>query len=89
MPSMLACYNMHMRNSRSNQPLDKIDTEMFFRLLAGKLDDGQIEVVTAAMAESVGRGGVSRVLDCAAEPKKKIAAQRKRLRRKLNSSVKG
>ena len=77
-----------MQNSKTNPPLDKIDTGMFFRLLSGKLDERQMKVITAALAESVGRGGVSHVLDYASEPKKKIAAQRKRLRRKMNSSVK-
>ena len=74
-----------MRNASHDAYHDLIDTKMFFELLARKLDREQFDLVTAAMAESVSRGGVSRVLDCAASPRTRIAALRKRLRDKFTS----
>lgn len=80
----LLCYNTGMGNTGSaKQSLDRIDTEMFFDLLADKLDADQFGLVAAAMAESIGRGGVARVLDHAASPRTRIAKLRKQLKAKI------
>ena len=81
----LLCYNTGMGKPHSTkQPLDRIDTERFFDLLADKLDADQFGLVAAAMAESIGRGGVARVLGNAASPRTRIAKMRKRLKSKIN-----
>ena len=68
----LLCYNTGMGKPHSpKQSLDRIDTERFFNLLADKLDADQFGLVAAAMAESIGRGGVARVLGNAASPRVK------------------
>jgi len=72
-----------------NSALDKIDIEMFFSLLAEKIGKEQLELVAAAMAESVARGGVARVLGCTTESHARIAQLRKRLRNKLQPATMG
>lgn len=70
-----------MGNGRhSHSSFDKIDIEMFFGLLREKLGKNLHEVVTAAMAESVRRSAVDRVLACSDEPQSRIAELRKELR---------
>lgn len=66
--------------SLKHSSLDKIDIEMFFGLLRDKLGKEQREVVTAALAESVRRSVVDRVLACSEEPRDRIAELRKVLR---------
>lgn len=66
--------------SHKHSSLDKIDIEMFFGLLREKLGKEQREVVTAALAESVRRSVVDRVLACSEEPRDRIAELRKVLR---------
>ena len=66
--------------SHKHSSLDKIDIEMFFGLLREKLGKEQREVVTAALAESVCRSVVDRVLACSEEPRDRIAELRKVLR---------
>lgn len=66
--------------SLKHSSLDKIDIEMFFGLLREKLGKEQREVVTAALAESVRRSVVDRVLACSEEPRDRIAELRKVLR---------
>ena len=81
----MLCYNTGMGNPHSTKrSLDRIDTGRFFDLLADKLDTDQFGLVAAAMAESIGRGGVARVLGHAASPKTRIAELRKRLKSKIN-----
>lgn len=85
----MLCYNADMGNPRSTTTsLDRINTEIFFGLLADKLDTNQFGLVAAAMAESIGRGGVARVLDHAASPRKRIAKLRRQLKAKLKSADK-
>lgn len=74
--------------SHKHSSLDKIDIEMFFGLLREKLGKEQREVVTAALAESVRRSVVDRVLACSEEPRDRIAELRKVLRTR-NRALKG
>ncbi len=74
--------------SLKHSSLDKIDIEMFFGLLREKLGKEQREVVTAALAESVRRPVVGRVLACSEEPRDRIAELRKVLRTR-NRALKG
>ena len=66
--------------SLKHSSLDKIDIEMFFGLLREKLGKEQREVVTAALAESVRRPVVDRVLVCSKEPRDRIVGLRRVLR---------
>lgn len=68
--------------SRKHTSFDKIDIELFFGLLREKLGRELHEVVTAAMAESVRRSAVDRVLTCSNEPQSRIDELRKVLRAK-------
>ena len=70
------------RPSRVNDYLDRLDSrqQAFFGLLREKLGKEQREVVTAALAESVRRSVVDRVLACSEEPRDRIAELRKVLR---------
>ena len=61
---------------------NRIDIAMFFDLIKGKIDKGQHEIITAAMAESVGPAVVDRVLKCSAEPPRRIDMLRKAIRSK-------
>ena len=73
-----------MRNGSLKYPsFGKVDIEMFFGLLREKLGNSQREVVTAAMAESVRRSAVGRVLACSDEPRDRIAVLRKVLRARI------
>lgn len=73
-----------MANSISTKPsLDRIDTKMFFDLLADRIDVEQFSLVTAAMAESIGHGGVARVLNYATSPRTRITKLRKQLKDKI------
>jgi hypothetical protein len=75
-----------MENGSYKHPsFDKIDIEMFFGLLREKLDKGQREVITAAMAESVCSPAVRRVLSCSEEQPDRIAELRKVLRMRSRS----
>lgn len=65
--------------------LNKIDIAMFFDLIKGKIDKRQYEIITAAMAESVGPAVVGRVLKCSAEPQKRTDMLRKSIRSKVQS----
>lgn len=66
--------------SLKRSSIDKIDIEMFFGLLEEKLGKEQREVVTAALAESVRRPVVDRVLACSKEPRDRISELRRVLR---------
>lgn len=68
--------------SRKHTSFDKIDIDLFFELLKEKLGKELHEVVTAAMAESVRRSAVDRVLTCSNEPQSRIDELRKVLRAK-------
>jgi len=59
---------------------NKIDIAMFFDLIKGKIDKGQYEIITAAMAKSVCPSVVDRVLKYSAEPPKRIDILRKTIR---------
>jgi hypothetical protein len=75
-------------DGRKHTSFDKIDIELFFGLLKRKLSKGLHEVVTAAMAESVRRSAVDRVLSCSNEPQSRIDELRKVLRAK-ERTIKG
>jgi len=64
---------------------NKIDIAMFFDLINGKVDKGQHELITAAMAESVVPTVVDRVLKCSAEPQRRIDILRKAIHSNENS----
>ena len=68
--------------SRKHASFYRIDIEMFFGILKEKLGKDLHEVVTAAMAESVRRSAVDRVLACSNEPQSRIDELRKVFRAK-------
>ena len=69
----------------TSDALNKIDIAMFFDLIKGKVDKRQYEIITAAMAESVGSAVVGRVLECSAGSQKRIDMLRKAIRSKVQS----
>ena len=60
--------------------LDQIDIARFFQVLSGKLEAGSMEVVAAAMAESVAEGDARRVISCSPVDPGRLAQTRIRLR---------
>lgn len=72
-----------MQDDHHDGSFDKIDIALFFGLLREKLEPGQYGIVTAAMAESVCRSAVGRVLDCSKAPDAGISRLRKVLRAKV------
>ena len=60
--------------------LDKIDIARFFHVLSGKLEAGSMEVVAAAMAESVAADDAGRVINCSPVDPARLAQTRIRLR---------
>lgn len=63
--------------------LDRIDVERFFQSLAGKLETRSMELVAAAMAESVVGRDASRVISCPPVDAARLAQVRALLREKL------
>lgn len=73
----------------NDRQLDQIDTKEFFRLLAGKVEVRDIQLIAAAMAESVARGGVRRVADYSSIPQSRLASIRANLRKKRKGNQSG
>jgi len=63
---------------------DRIDLEMFFNTLAGKLDKGKLEVIAAALAESVASSGADRIPGLASVSPQRLSHLRDILRRKVS-----
>lgn len=63
--------------------LDRIDLEKFFQSLAGKLETRSMEIVAAAMAESVVGRDLSRVISCSPVDAARLVQVRALLREKL------
>lgn len=78
-------FGMETTKHDTANALNKIDIAMFFDLIKGKIDKQQYEIITTAMAESVGPAVVDRVLKCSAEPQNRIDMWRKAIRSKVQS----
>lgn len=63
--------------------LDRIDTKEFFRLLLGKVEERDIQLIAAAMAESIARGGVQHVADYSSVPMSRLATIRANMRKRI------
>jgi len=63
--------------------LDRINIERFFQSLAGKLETKSMEIVAAAMAESVVGRDSSRVINCSPVDAARLAQVRALLREKV------
>lgn len=63
--------------------LDRINIERFFQSLAGKLETKSMEIVAAAMAESVVGRDSSRVISCSPVDAARLAQVRALLREKV------
>ena len=63
--------------------LDQINIERFFQSLAGKLETKSMEIVAAAMAESVVGRDSSRVINCSPVDAARLAQVRALLREKV------
>ena len=63
--------------------LDRINIERFFQSLAGKLETKSMEIVAAAMAESVVGRVSSRVISCSPVDAARLAQVRALLREKV------
>ena len=64
----------------TNRYLDRINICEFFSLLNGKVEERKIQLIAAAMAETVARGGIQRVIDGSEIPASRLASLRRELR---------
>ena len=84
------CYNMGMGNeAKAVEGLDQIDIGRFFQILSGKLEATTMEVVAAAMAESVAEGDAGRVISCSPVDPVRLAQTRVRLRERQGKARRG
>ena len=64
----------------NRQNLGKIDVREFFSLLDGKIEKRKLQLIAAAMAESIATGGIQRVIDSSKISASRLASLRKKLR---------
>ena len=64
----------------NRQNLGKIDVREFFSLLDGKIEKRKLQLIAAAMAESIAKGGIQRVIDSSEISASRLASLRKMLR---------
>jgi len=60
--------------------LDRIEVREFFSLLNGKVEENKIQLIAAAMAEAIAKGGIKRVIASSEVPAYRLASLRKELR---------
>ena len=64
----------------NRQNFGRIDVREFFSLLDGKIEKRKLQLIAAAMAESIAKDGVQRVIDSSEIPAPRLASLRKQLR---------